>query len=306
MVYSFKHSDRSVQEQLREIADYQIAEALDSLASAQMERGAIVHDVRKRCKKLRGLIRLVRKSFPDYKSENAAFREVAHLFDDFRDAKVMQDTYDLIVEAFDEQIDRSAFSSIRAEFTRRRTALASDDEWAQRREEARGKLEKARRRAREWSLDDEGWEAIGGGLAKTYRRARKAMATARDEPSGENLHEWRKRTKYHWYHTRLIKKIAPHLLEPRAMLLHELSDILGDHHDLHVFATQLEAEPTAFADGDTRAILAAMIERRSAELEQEAWREGDRLLCDETDALVARLGEWWEVWQRDEQPLAVG
>lgn len=304
MVYSFKQTDGTIQAQLHAIADYQMAEALAALDHEGMDRAAIVHDVRKRCKKLRGLIRLVRKSFPDYKDENAAFREVAHLFDDFRDAKVMQDTYDLLLDAFDDKVDRAAFSSIRREFTRRRKDLVSDEQWAQRSGQARKGLEKARKRAHRWSLDDQGWDALGGGFAKTYGRARKAMKTARETPTGENLHEWRKRTKYHWYHIRLINKIAPHLLEPRAMLLHELSDVLGDHHDLHVFAERLEGDPEAFADADTRAIVMAMIERKSVELEREAWRAGDRLLCDETDTLVSRLGEWWDVWQRDEQPLA--
>ncbi|MGB3710492.1 MAG: CHAD domain-containing protein [Erythrobacter sp.] len=299
MVYSFKHADE-IQEQFRSIGEYQIGQGLLALDDSGMERAEIVHDVRKRCKKLRGLIRLVRPSFARYKAENKAFRSVAHLFDDFRDAKVLQDTYDMLLKRFDEQVDRSAFASIRGELTRRHNALSTDDEWDARRGRAKGALLEARERARKWTLDDSGWDAIDDGLAKTYGRALKAMREAREKPEGENLHEWRKRVKYHWYHTRLLKNAAPDLLKPRAELLSELADLLGDHHDLHVFAERIAREPDEYGDEESVALLKAMGASERSALEERAFLTGERLFADPPDVLAGRCRAFWRSWRKAE------
>ncbi|MFW5634895.1 MAG: CHAD domain-containing protein, partial [Erythrobacter sp.] len=128
MTYSFD-TPCGVEQGFRAIADYQIGAALRELDRGEREREEIVHDVRLRCKKLRGLIRLVRPAFPDYKAENKAFRAIAHLFEDMRDAKVMQDTYDLVIAAHEEQVDRSAFASVRREMTNRRKAVHDRADW---------------------------------------------------------------------------------------------------------------------------------------------------------------------------------
>jgi len=265
-----------------------------------MDRAEKVHDVRKRCKKLRGLIRLVRPSFPRYKAENKAFKGIAHLFDDLRDAKVMQDIYELLVERFDGQIERNAFSSIRSELTRRRNTLSTDAEWRDRHAEANTALAKARERARKWTFEESGRDALGDGLAKTYDRAVDAMVAAREEPTRANLHEWRKRVKYHWYHTRLLKHSAPDLLKPRAELLKELSDYLGDHHDLHVFAERLARDPNAYGDEDKLALLGAMVESESTSLEERAFLAGERLFADEAEILADRCRIFWKAWQHEE------
>jgi len=300
MTYSFD-TPCGVEHQVREIADYQIGAALSELDRPEEEREDIVHDVRLRCKKLRGLNRLVRPAFDEYKAENAAFRHIAHLFEDMRDAKVMQDTYDLLIAAFEDQVDRSTFASVRREMTSRRKAVLARADWAALSEEARTRLEEARERAKHWSLDESGWDALAGGLAKTHKRAVRAMEKAAEKPTGPNHHEWRKRVKYHWYHTRLIKHSFPQTLKPRAAALKNLSDLLGDHHDIHVFMETLEGEPGAFGEEETIALLRAMADSRSEQLENEARALGEKLLGESTDALVKRLGGYWSAWKDEEQ-----
>lgn len=298
MVYSLKQAG-NVQEQVRAIADYQIGEGLKSLTNPDIDRAEAVHDARKRCKKLRGLIRLVRPAFADYKRENEAFKRVAHLFDDLRDAKVMQDTYDLLLEDYDAQIERAAFAPIRREFTRRRKALSTDELWQDRTMRARGLFGEARERAREWSLTDQGWDALQGGLEKTYGRAIDAMDEGLDDPTGPKLHEWRKRVKYHWYHTRLLKRLFPDLVEPRAELLHDLSNNLGDHHDIHVFRSRLDAEPDAFGDADTLGVTRALADRHQQALVEQAAGKGRRLFAQSGEVFSQRWAAWWQVWQAE-------
>ena len=110
------------------------------------------------------------------------------------------------MEAYRGQIDPAAFVPIREQLRRRREG--------ERPEDIDGKLRGFREailaagaRARNWQLDDDGFEAISGGLCKSYRRARKALTEAQKTGSPEALHEWRKRAKYHWYHSRLLRPI---------------------------------------------------------------------------------------------------
>mgnify|MGYP006266322387 CR=1 FL=1 len=306
MTYSFD-APRGIERQVRAIADYQIGAGLAELDRGEDEREDIVHAVRLRCKKLRALVRLVRPAFVAYKRENAAFRHVAHLFANLRDAKAMQDTYDLVIGAFDEQVDRSAFVGVRRELTRRRKATIARTDWPALCGEAREWLGAARERAKGWRIEGDGWEAVEGGLAKTHGRALEAMAKAKaaDEPGGETHHEWRKRAKYHWYHTRLVRRAFEQALVPRARTLHDLTDLLGAHHDITVLSGVLARDHDAFADARTLALFSSMAERRTADLSARAHGLGARLFAEETDALAARWGRWWQAWRKETYRAAV-
>ena len=71
--------DESAAAAVRRIADEQLGAARASLASAGGgDTASAVHDCRKRCKKLRGLVRLVRPALgKQYKAVNAALRDAA-------------------------------------------------------------------------------------------------------------------------------------------------------------------------------------------------------------------------------------
>src|SRR3546814_13842801 len=77
---------------MRRIAGEQIEKALASVEAR--DRSDAIHDIRKRCKKLRGLVRLVRPVFDGYAQENAGFRRLADSISAARDSKVMQDNCD--------------------------------------------------------------------------------------------------------------------------------------------------------------------------------------------------------------------
>ncbi len=87
MAYRIKKGDKSVQAGLRRIADEQIGRALGEIDDDDLDFAEKVHQVRKRCKKLRGLIRLVRPAFDDYSAENGAFRDAAQMLSGVRDTR---------------------------------------------------------------------------------------------------------------------------------------------------------------------------------------------------------------------------
>lgn len=306
MAYRFLPDDESVEAGLRRIATEQIDKAIGSTRSAGEDRAGAIHDVRKRCKKLRGLIRLVRPAFDDYKAENAFFRDTSRILGGLRDARVMLGTYDLIAEAFDGRIDRRATASIRRRFTERRKALRDEARVGDKLARCRDRLFEARERVDRWELGESGWGAVNAGLLKTYGRARDAMEAAIDRPNGERHHEWRKRVKYHWYHARLLEGIWPEQMEVRAEQAHELSSILGDHHDLVLFEQRIAEAPGQFGSEAETGLMMSLARRLRADLESEAEALGARLLAEPEKALGKRWGAWWKAWADEPDTALAG
>ena len=86
------------------------------------------------------------------------------------------------------------------------------------------------------------------GLEKSYKRGRKAFAKTELDATPEMFHEWRKRVKYFWYHSRLLRGIWPEVMIVYIDFSKKLSDLLGDEHDLSVFRNLLSEEEDITAD----------------------------------------------------------
>jgi hypothetical protein len=193
-------------------------------------------------------------------------------------------TFDDLVAAHAHQMSADGLSGIkgglsaRAEFTSRK---ARDHETRIRR--ARDLLENIRSRVDGWALDDH-FEPVSAGLAKTYKRGRNRFNDSLDQPSDENLHEWRKRVKYSWYHMRLLRDSAPSMLRPFANKLHDLSDVLGDDHNLAVLTDELCSSHDEFGGAGEVHEALRIIDGRRADLERRAFRLGARLYVESAPA----------------------
>ena len=86
----------------------------------------------------------------------------------------------------------------------------------------------------DWPLERDGFEPLEDGLERTYRRGRRDLARRGKDPTAENLHEWRKRVKDLWYHCAILERSWKPVMSALADEAHELSDRLGDDHDLAV------------------------------------------------------------------------
>ncbi len=296
--------DDDLDDAVRRVAAELLDDAIDDLTALIDDVPTeAIHDARKRCKKLRGLVRAVRPSLGEhvYRVANDTARDAARELSDLRDATAMMETFRLAVDhsAVDATGDDDAGVAVRAvehALTERHrdavSLLAADHPRVER---ARELLLGARAESERWELDDEGWDALVGGVGTTYRRGRTAFATASDAPTGENFHEWRKRAKYTWYHLRLLGDTAPTVLDPLADAFHDLSDALGDAHDMRVMVAALPSLGDDIADlrpveqllGGYRTVL----ERRALEL-------GARLYAEPKSAFTDRLGAYWSAFER--------
>jgi CHAD domain-containing protein len=272
---------------------------LDRALAALDDPGALglqetVHDVRKRCKKVRGVLRLARPGLgAEYGRANAEVRDAARELSPLRDAHATLATFDeLIASTQGERAAGGALDDVREALVRRADEAERADASRALALAAEG-LARVRDRVGRWSPDDD-LAILLSGLSRNYGQGRRAYRASLADPSGEAFHEWRKRAKYGWYHVRLLQPVAPSALGPLAKRLKDLSDGLGDEHDLAVLRGMILASPADFGDGAEEAI--ALIDAVRGDLQDRCHRLGARLYAERPRAFGERVGGYWSAW----------
>lgn len=243
------------------------------------ELGTAVHEARKSFKRLRATVRLARDELGDevYRRENIAFRDAGRRLAGTRDSQVVLETLDALSERYPSEAPRAGFVGFRE-------TLAGEHAAAQRRlqdgaavAEVVSELHQARGRVPAWPLQREALDSLAPGFKRIYWRGRGAYRNARREPSSENLHELRKRVKDLWYAARIVRPASRKRMKGLARAAHELSDLIGEEHDLAILEERASEWRDRFDDERTVGKLGTLIERRRDELRHEALRLGARL-----------------------------
>ncbi len=289
MAYRLSKDDETLTDTLRRIAREELSSALSQLPAHGTAAPKGVHDIRKRVKKLRGLLRLVRPGFETFAVENAALRETAQGLSALRDATVRLATFDRLFPEPPETL-----SQLRAHLAAEAaapTALAASVD------QTRAALATILARAEQWTLQGKDRRILSTGLARTRTRARAALALAARDPGMEAMHEWRKRAKDHWYQARLLTPIWPEVMTPIATALSDLTEDLGNHHDLFVLADHVAALPgdDPAAQGAALVSLHAMVARQ--DIEDRAFPEGARLFAGAPREMADLWVRWWKIWR---------
>ena len=277
---------------VRRVARGQLDMSIERLeGDTDEDLGTAVHETRKSLKRLRAIARLARDELDDeaYRRENVAFRDAGRRLAGARDSQVLLETFDALTDRYPDEASRERF----ARFKR---SLVGQHGAAQRRlhesaavGEVLGELREARARVAEWQLEREGIDALAPGFQRIYRRGRRAYRTAREAPSMENLHELRKRAKDLWYAAQIVRAAAPKKMKRVARRAHDLSNLIGEDHDLALLAERADERRDRFPDGTPGGELAALVERRRAELQREALDLGRRLFRKKPRKVVRPL-----------------
>jgi CHAD domain-containing protein len=283
---------------LRRVALGRAVKALERLAGAGDDGLAeAIHGARKDLKKLRAVLRLTREELGKklYKAENRRYRDAGRLLSESRDAEVKLETLAALRRRFEGDFPRQEAASWEGalELERDEVANAAQGETAKRIDRALEAIEEGRDRIRTWPLETSSWKLVEPGLSRSYRQGRQAMKRTLAKPKARNVHEWRKRTKDLWYQLRIVQAAWPQLLGETADQVHELADLLGDHHDLAVLAEDLDRRE----DIGAREALEPLIARRQQELLDGALDLGRRIYAEKPKAFRRRLARYWSAWR---------
>lgn len=298
--------------EVRRVIDEELGQAVEELRTSGGPDAGQIHSVRKHLKKTRSLLRLARGDLGAAVSRhaNAELRDVGKLLAAQRDADSLVEALDRLLadDGFDQAPDGAATAAAlrslrqvlveRAEEVRRSGAASRSLVLgcALRLTETRVWLDRVPPRA-------SGWAALRPGFQRQYRRGRRRLLDLPAHPTTHELHEWRKRVKDLWYHQRLLDGLWPEAQRPILEAADQLSDLLGDDHDLGVLLGHLE--PGGQLDGvlDDRDL--DLVVRRAElvreRLQAEARPLGHLLYADSPHAWAARHGSWWASANRSEE-----
>jgi CHAD domain-containing protein len=279
---------------LRRIAGGQIDLAADHLAGREGADAEVqVHEARKAFKRLRTTARLARDGLGRdvRRRENRTWRDAGRRLAGARDAAVILETLDALTGHYDSEVPDGAFAGLRQDLAASHEAARAElDGETRDREDVLRELEAGRERVQDWTFVGAP-DFLSKGLQRIYRRGRRAYRQARTDPTTENLHEWRKRTKDLWHAAQILRPADPKRLRPLARAAHDLSDLLGDDHDLAVLrAEALRGRRTYFVDAAERDSLLTLIDRRRAGLRQAALELGAKVYAPKPRKLGKRVG----------------
>ena len=272
----------------------------DAVERAGAGRGSEegVHEVRKGLKKFRALLRLVREEIGEdvYDRENAAARDLGRKLSAARDAsvrvsaleKLRKETPQDFPERGGEVLRKRLVSRRRAAIRRLRgAALAA----------IRRDIGQLRRRVRIWPLSKAGYACLEPGLKRLYGQGKKRSAEAYESGADDTFHEWRKRAKDLRYHAELLEPLWPEVMKEVEKALHDLTDLLGDDHDLSDLRRVLTSSPRLTRGAGGVGGLVELIDRRRSRLQADARPVAARIYGEKPRAFSARVATYWDAWR---------
>jgi hypothetical protein len=284
---------------VRRIAVEEIDLALRHLRRARPEDvNASVHATRQSLKRIRALLALARDDLGGkaFEREWSSSRSAGRLLSRGRDAAVVVETLDALVERFSSEIPKNGFASERRFLVRRRDELISTMVGEGALTEVARMLAAARARVARWPLREAGFDAISEGLRFSYHSGLRGLKTVVRDPSPTNFHEWRRPVKLLWHQLQILTPVWPVVMNAQADELHALSDRLNAYHVLNVLrnlASRGDGEMTEWQSRVSR------IDIRCRELEGEALPLGERLYMERPRRFVARVESYWQTWQSE-------
>jgi len=286
----------SVQDSIQKIANELIKESISECRSKQLTNDDIIHSVRKKCKRIRGLLRIVRPNIGNlYRNENQFYRDLAHNLSDARDRRVIIETLEKL-----------------GSLTKNKSHFDMFQDIIQKKEESNrlfniSKLVKefeltiadSLKGIKNWQLEEKKFNSLKGGLGKTYRRGKNAMINTFQNPTTENYHEWRKRVKYHYFHLEFLIPVWENIISEHCNEVHRLSEMLGYDHDLCILKELINSDPKLIENSRARRIISDTIDVEQIDLRIKIKLLGKKVFAEKARQLLKRLEQYWDVWEKE-------
>jgi len=288
MPYRFKINE-PVEKGFRRIALEQLDASLAELAGPQV--GAKnVHECRKSLKRLRSLVRLAADAIGHGKAvrRTKSLGEIAQLLSARRDQTVMLETIGKL--SHDISGAAAALQPLKDRLLARMPNAPETLE-AEIAEQARKSLLQEAKKFARVKFNKRGFAGLAGGLEASYRQGRKASKYAYEEPTDENFHDLRKAVQWHWRQMSLLSKAWPDEFAVRVHAARELSQTLGDDHDLAVLVAAASAAEGMTEEQKNAAVSVCRAQQEI--LRATAEYRAKRLFAEKPEAFVSRVATYW-------------
>ena len=292
---------RAFGDEVKRILLEQVDLALWELTAPDLDMDAAVHETRKCCKRVRGILRLVRDDIGEnsFTALNTLFRDAARLLSTVRTSAVLSETLTKLQQCYPDQFDDTQMAMLTQRLQRHhqklQDAIAPQETLFS---QVVGELQAGRTQIEALSLPQRTLSVSG--LKRVYRRGRRGLRRSQMEPTVLHLHEWRKRVKYLRYHMRILAPMWPEALDCVTDELVVLSELLGLDHDLaDLYRTFAENPELCLREDGAEGMLRRIAAYRT-ELEAHCFIMGARLYYEKPTTFVQRMFGYWEIWQAEQ------
>lgn len=286
--------EESLRKGIKRIVRHQLDKANDQVKKFQSPgESGDVHDIRKRFKRVRAIVRLVRSELGEgtYQGANRAIRDAGQIVSPVRNGKAALDTLAALQERSD-GVSSEPFDVVgrflRAKQWDARDLLVNDRRGL---DALRKAIEESRKHVSEWSLPRQARRPACRGLTAAYKKACRAFAAAQSAATDDRLHELRKQAKYFYHELQTVALLGPATNKALEEGFHELEQTLGEDHDL----AMLHREATACQKGgltEGASKLIALIDKRRRELQEQAMRGARQFFRNQTTPVPKLISTW--------------
>jgi len=297
MAYRFKRKER-VGKGIRRILRQQLRRGIETARAtegpSQDER---VHDVRTRIKRSRAAIELIGAQVGrSAKKTDKKVRNLGRRLAGPRDNAVQAHTFRILGTRLSRELPAGLLERMRdvGEQLRRDADAKSVEKELRRTARA---LKRVRRRLGRWRIDH-GRRAIGEGVTRTYKKARRALAKVHADATPERFHDWRKLVKLLSNELKIVGPAVPELATRYAVKVEKLGDILGQIHDLDIAAATADKHPRWFGSDDDCEVVRGLVAEHRVVLEREAFALAEVVFAGRPRDVRELIETGWKTWRK--------
>lgn len=258
-----------------------------------------VHEVRKSLKKLRAGLRLVRADLETYSQENAFFRDQGRIISEIRDTSSMLEAVDQLKSQYNDNIYKNTFDTLEKTIRKKRDDQEKKMDLDKKLGQLHSSLSQMKKEMSGRTLEFDEDHTVCAGMSKVYKRGYKAYKEAEKTRSVEDLHEWRKRSKYLRYQMKMMERLWPGVMDTFEEELHELTDLLGSDHDLAVLHESIENGDLQFESNESKELFMALLLRQREHLINYALLKGGRFYFEKPGQFESRIARYIELHRQE-------
>jgi len=316
---AFKFDIReSLRREIPRIARERIERVIESLSEKPQPGAESIHEARKDLKCLRAVLRLARGSINGEvrRRENIFFRDAGRSLSAARDSQALLEALQRLSRRRRNHLQETTpkqqpihefIEKIRGKIEQEKIDRLPREMLRKLVQELRG----AKRRAGLWfdgtilQPGNEWGTFVGTGLRRTYRQGKNVVwqfeMIGQENASDETWHELRKCAKALGYQLRLLRPIWPGPINVLLREIDQLTDRLGDDHDLAVLRNRILNEPYSPSENqdsaDTRHIFLQSLDRQRRKLQLESLHLARRIYVEKPGQFEHRLAAYWHNWK---------
>ena len=179
----------TAEEALRRIACSELTAGISEATSGHLPNDTAVHQMRKRCKRIRGLLRLVRSGFVEFSRHDADIRRTAGIQAVARDRESLLEAVDWLVQQKSFAVALQAmWRVLSSEMPDESKAAADEPSTLQ---AAKAAFRRLRESVQQWKVTDLANTVLDEGIRRVHRKARSAMREEKRTKQMEVFHRWR-------------------------------------------------------------------------------------------------------------------